>query len=172
LPDPRTPSTNPAPPWTPWLNQHGPTLVLLARQWASDAPTADDIVQEGFLRFWRSREKAIDPVAYLYACVKRSGLEWQRNLRRRVRREEAAARPEAQPLFATNLEMHERQLMVESAMTHLPESQREVLVMKIWGKLTFPQIAEALDISPDTAASRYRYALSKLRELLSEERCS
>jgi len=41
--------------------------------------------------------------------------------------------------------------------------------MKVWAKLTFPQIAAALQIPLDTAASRYRYALAKLREQLAEE---
>jgi len=43
------------------------------------------------------------------------------------------------------------------------------LVLKIWGELTFPQIATALEISHNTAASRYRYAIAKLRETLAEE---
>jgi RNA polymerase sigma-70 factor (ECF subfamily) len=34
----------------------------------------------------------------------------------------------------------------------------------VWGELTFSQIASLLDISSNTAASRYRYALGKLRE--------
>jgi RNA polymerase sigma-70 factor (ECF subfamily) len=44
-----------------------------------------------------------------------------------------------------------------------------VLVLKIWGGLTFPQIADSLDIPANTAASRYRYAVDKLRVLLAEE---
>ena len=44
-----------------------------------------------------------------------------------------------------------------------------MLVMKIWGGLSFPQIAAALGCSANTAASRYRYALAKLREQLAEE---
>ena len=44
--------------------------------------------------------------------------------------------------------------------------QREVLALKIWGDLTFAQIAAQLDIPPDTAASRYRYALTALRKEL------
>ena len=42
-------------------------------------------------------------------------------------------------------------------------------MLKIWGGLTFPQIAAALGVPPDTAASRYRYAIAKLREQLAEE---
>ena len=47
--------------------------------------------------------------------------------------------------------------------------KREVLVLKIWGGLTYQQVADALRISANTAASRYRYALDKLREQLVEE---
>ena len=41
-----------------------------------------------------------------------------------------------------------------------------MLHLKLWENLTFAQIAEALEISPHTAASRYRYALDKLRDVL------
>jgi len=52
------------------------------------------------------------------------------------------------------------------ALGELPEEQRAVVHLKLWGELTFEQIAAALDISPNTAASRYRYGLDKLRERL------
>ena len=48
------------------------------------------------------------------------------------------------------------------------QDQQEVVVLKIWGELTFQEIADTLDISGNTAASRYRYALEKLRDLLNE----
>lgn len=158
--------------WTAWLGKHGAALVLLARQWVADRADAEDIVQEAFVRFWRSRHKAVDPTAYLYTCVKRSALEWLRSRRRRVQREEAAARPEiaaGERWFACPLEQDERRAAIEASLQQLPEAQREVLVLKIWGELSFPQIAEALGISANTAASRYRYALAKLREQLAEE---
>jgi RNA polymerase sigma-70 factor (ECF subfamily) len=44
-----------------------------------------------------------------------------------------------------------------------------VLVLRIWGGLSFPQIAAALHIGSDTAKSRCRYALARLREQLVEE---
>ena len=52
------------------------------------------------------------------------------------------------------------------ALGELPEEQRAVVHLKLWEGLTFEQIAAALDISPNTAASRYRYGLDKLRERL------
>jgi RNA polymerase sigma-70 factor (ECF subfamily) len=155
--------------WTDWLDRHGAALVLFARQWVFSHSDAEDIVQEGFVRFWRSRHRATDPAAYLYACVKSCVLEWRRGRSRQSRRERAAARPEAESLFAGPLEQDERRAHVDAALRILPEDQREVVVMKIWGGLSFPQIAGALRISPNTAASRYRYALAKLREQLAEE---
>ncbi len=72
-------------------------------------------------------------------------------------------------MFAGPLEQSERRIVIEAAMSSLPESQREVLVMRIWGGLSFPQIAAVLQISDNTVKSRYRYALAKLGEQLAEE---
>jgi RNA polymerase sigma-70 factor (ECF subfamily) len=158
--------------WAVWLRRHGPALVLLARQWVANPADAEDVVQEAFVRFWRSRHRAADPTAYLYTCVRRCALEHLRGRRRRARREEAAARAEAlagAPLFACPLEQGERRAAIEAALRRLPEAQREVLVLKVWGGLSFPQIAAALGVPANTAASRYRYALARLRQELAEE---
>jgi RNA polymerase sigma-70 factor (ECF subfamily) len=74
--------------------------------------------------------------------------------------------------FAGSVEGEERRAMIEAALRRLPEVQREVLVLKTWAGLSFPQIAAALAISTNTASSRYRYALVKLREELAEESIS
>jgi RNA polymerase sigma-70 factor (ECF subfamily) len=166
-----------ADPWRAWLAEHGAALVLLARQWTDSRADAEDVVQEAFVRFWRAfaksqrdRAKEIEePAAYLFACVKRSALDWQRGRSRQRRREQTAARPESESLFASPLEQDERRAAIEAAVQILPESQAEVLIMKIWGGLSFPQIAAALEIPENTAASRYRYALARLREQLAEE---
>ena len=155
--------------WATWLDRHGPALVLLARQRVASRADAEDVVQEAFVRFWRSRHRAADPVAFLYTCVRRCALDWQRTRGRRSRRERIAARPEADSYFAGPAEQAERGAAVEGLLRGLPEDQREVLVMKIWGGLSFPQIAESLRIPANTAASRYRYALDKLRARSAEE---
>jgi RNA polymerase sigma-70 factor (ECF subfamily) len=156
--------------WSSWLKRHGAALLLLARQWTATRADAEDVVQEAFVRFWRSRERVAEPTAYLYACVKRCALDVRRGRERQMRRESAAARPEADGLFAGPAEQEERRAAIEAALRGLPENQAEVLVMKIWGGLSFPQIAAALETSANTVASRYRYALAKLREELAEER--
>jgi RNA polymerase sigma-70 factor (ECF subfamily) len=155
--------------WTAWLEQHGAALVLFARQWTASRADAEDVVQEAFVRFWRAHHRVADPAAYLYACVRHCALDWQRRRQRQARREAAAARPEAEPWFAGPAEQNERRTAIEAALLRLPEDQREVLVLHLWGGLSFPQIAAALDISANTVASRYRYALAKLRKQLAEE---
>ena len=55
---------------------------------------------------------------------------------------------------------------LSEAMGELPADQRAVVHLKLWESLTFEVIAEMLDLSPNTAASRYRYGLDKLRERL------
>jgi RNA polymerase sigma-70 factor (ECF subfamily) len=161
--------TNAPDEWVVWLDQHGPALVLFARQWVTTHADAEDVVQEAFVRFWRSRQRATDPTAYLYCCVRHYALDWLRGRKRQSRREQTVARPEAEPLFAGALEQDERRAAIDAALRTLPADQREVLVMKIWGGLTFSQIALALQIPANTAASRYRYALARLREQMAEE---
>ena len=52
---------------------------------------------------------------------------------------------------------------LSTALGELPAEQRAVVHLKLWGGLTFEEIAAALEIPPNTAASRYRYGLDKLR---------
>ncbi len=90
-------------------------------------------------------------------------MNWRRERGRRERRERAA-RP--QPLFASNqdrLAKAETDKAIEEALLRLSDEQREVVVMRIWGELTFPQIGEVLSVSSSTADTRYRSGLKRLR---------
>ena len=71
-------------------------------------------------------------------------------------------------LFAPANDPDEQTFRAElaGALAELPADQRAVVHLKLWEGLTFEQIAAALDIPPNTAASRYRYGLDKLRERL------
>jgi RNA polymerase sigma-70 factor (ECF subfamily) len=66
------------------------------------------------------------------------------------------------------LELEESQRAVWAALRGLPPEQAEVVVLKIWEQMTFAQIAQTLEISPNTAASRYQYAMAKLTERLAK----
>jgi RNA polymerase sigma-70 factor (ECF subfamily) len=154
--------------WRDWLGQHGSALVLFARQWSASAADAEDAVQGGFLKFWRTRERACDQVAWLYACVRSTARDLGRGNRRRVQREQRVSRPD-EPAFDYSLHRAERESQIAAALARLPAEQREVVVMRIWGGLTFAQIGETLGVPINTAASRYRHALLHLEARLSPE---
>ncbi len=157
--------------WRAWLARHGPALVLLARQSVGNLDDAQDVVQDAFVNFWQSRSRAKDPLAYLYACVRRQCLQSHRTQTRRAARDLAAARPEidgATDLFF-RIEQDERRRAIEAALRSLPAEQHETVIMRLWGGLSFPQIGQVMAVSTDTAASRYRYALTKLRQQLAPE---
>lgn len=64
------------------------------------------------------------------------------------------------------LDQQEANAKVRAAIRELPPAQGEVVVLKIWEGMTFLEISEVLGESPNTVASRYRYALEKLTYLL------
>jgi RNA polymerase sigma-70 factor (ECF subfamily) len=154
--------------WQGWLERYGAALLLFARQWSASAADAEDALQSGFVRFWKTRSRARDELAYLYTCVRSAACDQVRSNQRRKARELRVARPEPSA-FDSSLERCERDAAIEAALAQLPGDQREVVVMKIWGGLTFAQIAAALEITLGTAASRYRYALARMEADLSKE---
>lgn len=56
----------------------------------------------------------------------------------------------------------ERQEAIRDAIDRLNEEQREVIIMKVYGGLTFDQIAQAIGSPLSTVASRYRRGLARL----------
>lgn len=160
--------------WKTWFQLYGPKLLLCARQWTRSVADAEDVVQEAFVRYWRhQRELPGEPMALLVTSVRRAACDLARRETRRVAREEWAdgGIEDRAPVFQTSLEADDRREALEAAMRRLPEEQREVLVLKIWAELTFEQIAGELELSPNTAASRYRYALVALRKELTAADC-
>ena len=156
--------------WKNWLEAHGPKLLLCARQWTRSLADAEDVLQEAFVRYWRhQRQLPGDPQALIITSIRRAALDLARREDRRAAREEKAGEGlEEATLGFEQLpgEGDERRAEIEVALQRLPAEQREVLVLKIWQEFTFEQIGEALGIPPNTAASRYRYALNALRQQL------
>jgi len=153
--------------WQTWFDRYQAALMLLARQHLASPQEAQDAVQEGFIRFWQSRHRAKDRTAYLFSCVRSAAVVARRSGSSRRVREQAVA-SEA-PQLAGPPELEDRRKLLESAMATLPAEQREVVVLKTWSALTFGQIAEILHLPANTVASRYRYAIERLKTLISSE---
>jgi RNA polymerase sigma-70 factor (ECF subfamily) len=150
--------------WKVCFSELGPGLLLFARQWVQSRADAEDIVQEAFVRFWR-RQHSIENRALLFATVRSIGLDLIRRDARRARREAEVVRDAGQA-DEPHFEADDETRALAEAVDRLPREQREVEVMKIWNELTFHEIGSVLGISQNTAASRYRYALTTLKKTL------
>lgn len=138
---------------------HGRALFAYACAFVRDPSDAEDVVQQVFLRLLRGVAPGPLSPGYLFRAVRNGALN---DIRRRSR--EVDLDGEVQWLESSS-DSTETALALQSALRILPEEQREVVVLRIWGQLTFDEIARVMDISPNTAASRYRYGLMKLKEV-------
>jgi len=152
--------------WQRWLEAHAPGFLLFARQKARSEADAEDLVQEAVVEArGRHGKDCPPPVALVYATIRRRAVDLARREDRRTARETAVHDVLLEPWFDTSVEDRELSSQIQSAMSQLPEMYREVITLKMWGELTFAEIAETLGIPANTAASRYRYGLAELRKL-------
>lgn len=151
--------------WERWLDQQAPGFLLFARQQTRSEADAQDVVQEALVEAAGRQKSGLVPErALVFATIRRRAIDLARSQARRERRELASV-PMPEPWFDPAPEDREQAELIQSAMRKLPEMYREVITLKIWGGLTFAEIAGALDIPQNTAASRYRYGLEELRVL-------
>jgi RNA polymerase sigma factor (sigma-70 family) len=152
--------------WRRWLEEHAPKFLLFARQQARSEADAQDLVQEAVVEVsQRQNDGRPPPPALVFATVRRRAIDLARRQDRRAGRELAAMSLATEPWFDTSVEERELSQLIQSAMSRLPDMYREVITLKVWGGLTFAEIADALGIPANTAASRYRYGLAELRRL-------
>ena len=153
--------------WRAWITDHGPRLLLCARQYTRSPADAEDALQEALVRYWKhQRHLPGDRNALILTSLRRAAIDRARSADRRTNREQAHLILEGDPVEWFDPEPDERQRAVEAAIKLLPHEQREVVTLKVWGELTFDEIGKQLGISPNTAASRHRYALAALRKHL------
>lgn len=142
-------------------DQHGPALVLYASSFVADGGAAEDVVHGVFLKLLRGKQIVPDaPVAYLYRAVRNAALNTRRD------RSRDAPLPDQEIWFTHRERNREAAFALQQALRELPDEQREAVVMRIWSGMTLEEVAEATDVPLNTASSRYRYALAKLRERL------
>jgi RNA polymerase sigma-70 factor, ECF subfamily len=141
----------------------GRSLLRVARVMLHASGDAEDAVQDVFVQMVRHRdrlEQVRDLDAYVFAVLRNTvtqRLKRQRKEQRNLRLLTPVGADERSRCSPGEL---------EEALRLLPPRQREVIALKVDGGLTFAQIAEILNVNPNTAASRYRYALEKLRQIL------
>lgn len=143
------------------IDTHAAPLVLCARQWCAEP---EDVVQEAFVKLARQSRPPIDAVAWLYRVVRNGAINACKMARRRQRREAAAARP-VRWFIEPEVDGLDAETAV-AALQRLDPEQREVIVTRHWGGLSYEQIAEVVGCSASTAFRRYTAGVEDLRKQL------
>ena len=146
-----------------------PLYAFLLNLTRHEADTRD-LLQELFVKIARDPELLAgvrDERAFLIRLAHNAAIDWMRRRGTRDKTREQFTAERISP-FAPDANPDEQtfRAALAGALAELPVEQRAVVQLKLWAGMTFEQIAEALDVPPNTAASRYRYGLDKLREHL------
>jgi RNA polymerase sigma-70 factor (ECF subfamily) len=167
----RPQGVRPSDPLTVLYDAHAPALFRFLIRLTGDEAAVKDILQEIFIRLAREPDLlrgVAAPRSYLFRMAHRLAIDHARREETRVRYAERAGEEKeiAAPPVISESDAAWRRERLAGALATLPPDQRAVVLLKVWEGLTFAEIGETLEISPDTAASRYRYALNKLRDAL------
>ena len=151
-------------------DEHAQPLYAFLLNFTRDESDTRDLLQELFVKLARTPElldEVRDERAFLIRLAHNAAIDLIRRRGTRERTRENFAADSISP-FAPAKDPDEQTFRAElaKALAELPPDQRAVVHLKLWEGLTFEQIANALAIPPNTAASRYRYGLDKLRESL------
>ncbi|MGQ9592113.1 MAG: RNA polymerase sigma factor [Planctomycetota bacterium] len=144
---------------------------------ARNRETAEELLQETFFAFLRSLDRldgSADLRPYLFRTARNLAIDW---VRRRRSSERALERRAADPFFrrcgeAPSEAADEDAERLSALLDRLPDEQREAIVLKVFGGLTFREIGLLTGSPEATVVSRYRYGLEKLRASFSPGGCT
>lgn len=133
--------------------------MLFARQWC-DCP--DDALQEALIELATKDPAPTSPKAWLFRVVRNKAMNLARSERRRAKHESSKA--DTTPWFETD----SGSLIDAKIATHwleqLPDVQRQIVTLRIWGELTFDQISEVVNRPTATVFRLFRESLETIRQ--------
>jgi RNA polymerase sigma-70 factor (ECF subfamily) len=151
-------------------DEHAQPLYAFLLNLTRDEADTRDLLQDIFVKLARGPELLAgvrDKRAFLIRLAHNAAIDLIRRRGTRDKTREQFAAENISPFAPTgNPDEQAFRTALAEALAGLPEDQRAVVHLKLWDGLTFEQIADALEIPLNTAASRYRYGLDKLRERL------
>ncbi len=151
-------------------DEHAQALFAFALNLLRQEADTRDVLQELFVKVARHPrliQGVKDERGFLLRLAHNLAIDLMRRRAARDRNYDQLAADNS-ALFAATDDPDEKVFAgrLAEALGELPAEQRAVVHLKLWEGLTFEQIAATLDIPPNTAASRYRYAIDKLRARL------
>jgi len=148
-------------------------LLKVAAALLNDRSAVEDVLHDVFVDFAQTTGRFHlkgSLKGYLSICVANRARDRNRRVQRRLAGlDEAVSRPLNSDGPECAVMSRELVAKLDAAMTELPDEQREMVVLHLQSKLPFREIARLREISINTAMSRYRYGLDKLRSVLNGE---
>jgi RNA polymerase sigma-70 factor (ECF subfamily) len=157
--------------WETFYEAKAAGLILYGRALGLGHGEAEDVLQETFLALMVAPPPGMVPAKPENYCVRtyrNRALNYKRSLWRSLRTATFLRDFVESHWFEKSPDETQQFLQADAVrrLEELPVEQREVIVLKIWNDLTFEEIGGLLEISPNTAAGRYRYGLQKLKSKL------
>jgi RNA polymerase sigma-70 factor (ECF subfamily) len=148
-------------------------LLRVATSLLSDIQSAEDCLHDVFVDFAGSFDGSMihrNLKSYLISCVANRARD---QLRKQIRQSKSNRDQLCSQSISINptkqLIKAEESARVVAALAELPYQQREVFVLHVQGQMRFREIAGLLGLSINSVQSRYRYAIDKLRTILTGE---
>ena len=149
-----------------WYDAYSAPLVLYARNWLAD-DTAEDAVQGVFVRLMGRMLTPRDVQAWLYRAVRNEAITRLR--RRQCRQRHIRQHSQQQAIW---FETHPEEMIdartAQQVLMSLPENQREVVILRLWGQLSLKQIGRVTGCAITTVHSRYKAALAAIKERMQQ----
>lgn len=151
-------------------DRHGNALYAFLINFSRDEDLTYESIQEVFRKIAKQPailDDVLNERAFLIRLAHRQAIDLIRRHQTAQRYRTQYAEQNPQP-FAITLDPDESAFRkaLADALRALPDEQRTVVHLKLWEQFTFEEIASSLEIPANTAASRYRYGIDKLRTLL------
>lgn len=139
--------------------RHGAALVLYARQWCE---LPDDALQEALVELVQLDFIPLDVAAWLFKVVRYKAMNFARSERRRASHQRRAVEERDDWFISpheTQAEAHELECMLE----RLPGFEREIVIARIWGELSFEKISLLTGKPSSTVHRHFKIALAQLK---------
>ncbi len=153
-------------------DEHASCAFAIFRRFTHCDADARDLLQDWLVKLARGLESLADienERAYLMKVAYRHAVDWTRRVGVRKRTVDAASQEKlVEQLFKSgpNPDREYLRESLEDSLSELPREQQVAVQLRLWEGLSFSEIGEVIGTSTNTAASRYRYGIEKLRESL------
>ncbi len=146
------------------VDELGPALVLFARQWCS---CPDDALQEALIELAKKDPCPRSAKAWIFRVVRNKAMNLARSERRRSHHESSVTSPDL--WFESDRSSPIDKDALIQTIQLLPDIQRQIVTSRIWGELTFAQVAEIVDRPAATVFRLFQEAIDSMRQHLASQ---